>query len=135
MRIDSPEPLEGARHDPARAEAAADLDGEPIVDCARRRLPRLRSASNTRSRPMTDSPGTFFRSALTVSAMPDPIHSSAGSRVMFANVTTAIEFSGAAAGGCRWLPEPLRIVEPCRSTSSRSACTRCRSAKRSRAVW
>ena len=84
---------------------------------------------------MTDRPCTFFKSALTVSAMPDPIHSSAGSRVMFVNVTTAIEFSGAEAGGCRWLPEPLRIVVPCRSTSSRSDFTRCKSPKRSRAVW
>ena len=78
---------------------------------------RLRSASNTRSRPMTVSPWTFFRSLLTVSAMPDPIHSSAGSRVMLANVITAIEFSGATAATICPLPLPLRRAtpEPCRS--------------------
>ena len=58
---------------------------------------RLRSASYTRSRPITVMPGTFFRSAVTVSAMPEPIHSSTGSRVMLANVMTAMEFSGGAA--------------------------------------
>ena len=35
----------------------------------------------------------FFRSELTVSAMPVPIQSSAGSRVMLANVITATERS------------------------------------------
>ena len=61
---------------------------------------RFRSASNTRARPITVSPWTFFKSELTVSAMPVPIQSSVGSRVMFANVITATELStraGAAA--------------------------------------
>ena len=42
---------------------------------------------------MTVSPWTFFRSELTVSAMPVPIQSSAGSRVMLAKVITATELS------------------------------------------
>ena len=37
----------------------------------------------------------FFRSAVTVSAMPEPIQSSAGSRVMFENVMTATALSSA----------------------------------------
>jgi hypothetical protein len=94
---------------------------------------RFRSASNTRSRPMTVSPCTFFRSALTVSAMPDPIHSSAGSRVMLVNVTTAIELSGAWAAACPWFAE-LRSWPPWRSISSSSVLTRCRSMNMSRAV-
>ena len=52
---------------------------------------RLRSASKTRARPMIVRPWMFFRSELTVSAMPVPIQSSAGSRVMLANVMTATE--------------------------------------------
>ena len=55
--------------------------------------PRLRSASKTRARPITVRPWMFFRSELTVSAMPVPIQSSAGSRVMLANVITATELS------------------------------------------
>ena len=54
---------------------------------------RFRSASYTRARPMIVIPWMFFRSELTVSAMPVPIQSSTGSRVMFANVITATEWS------------------------------------------
>ena len=58
---------------------------------------RFRSASNTRARPMIVIPWMFFRSELTVSAMPVPIQSSTASRVMFANVMTATEWSTAPA--------------------------------------
>ena len=54
---------------------------------------RFRNASNTRARPMIVIPWMFFRSEVTVSAMPVPIQSSTASRVMFANVMTATEWS------------------------------------------
>ncbi len=48
----------------------------------------------------------FLRSELTVSAMPVPIQSSAGSRVMLANVITATERSIAGGGA----PPVMRLV-------------------------
>jgi hypothetical protein len=50
-------------------------------------------------------PWMFFRSELTVSAIPVPIQSSAGSRVMFANVITATEFS-------TWPAAPVAATRP-----------------------
>ena len=55
-------------------------------------------------------PWMFLRSELTVSAMPVPIQSSAGSRVMFANVITATEFSTPLAPGVRLAA--IRLVVP-----------------------
>ena len=63
----------------------------------------------------------FLRSELTVSAMPVPIQSSAGSRVMLANVITATDRSIA------WLPAPALtrlVLDRCESSSSSATCCR-----------
>src|SRR5262245_19204044 len=52
----------------------------------------------------------FFKSELTVSAMPLPIQSSAGSRVMLTNVITATERSMPGCVECR--PAATRLVVP-----------------------
>ena len=57
---------------------------------------------------------------LTVSAMPEPIHSSAGSRVMFVKVMTAIERGCASAAG----REPDRRVPLVRWRASSSSAMR-----------
>ena len=62
-----------------------------------------------RSRPMTVRPWMFFRSALTVSAMPLPIHSSTGSRVMFVKVITAMPLPTGGGGAGRG---PLSELRP-----------------------
>ena len=61
----------------------------------------------------------FLRSELTVSAIPEPIQSSAGSRVMFANVMTATERSIALDAD---EPAATRLVVP-RGTVSSSPAT------------
>ena len=50
---------------------------------------------------MTVMPFRFFKSAVTVSAIPEPIHSSAGSRVMFTKVVTATARSTVSRAGAR----------------------------------
>ncbi len=75
--------------------------GSPPPACAE--PASVRVASSTCARPITVMPFTFWRSAVTVSAMPDPIHSSAGSPRRFAKVRTATPRSGRVAGA---IPSP-----------------------------
>ena len=65
---------------------------------------KLLSMPTVRSRPMTDNPLTFFKSPVTVSAMPEPIHSSSGDFVMLTKFITAIAFLSTGAGSAEMLP-------------------------------
>ena len=51
------------------------------------------STSQMRSQPITVSPGTLFRSAVTVSMIPVPSQLSSALWVMFVNTRTAMTFS------------------------------------------
>ena len=92
---------------------------EASVRCAS--VLKFLSASKTRARPITVRPWMFFKSELTVSAMPVPIQSSVASRVMLTNVMTATELSIRCCGAAA-----MRDVR--RGTESSDAATTLRSA-------
>ncbi|PYQ23480.1 MAG: hypothetical protein DMF79_03660 [Acidobacteria bacterium] len=72
--------------------------------------PSRRRTSCTRSRAITVSPSTHFRSVVTVSAIPVPSQSSSPLRVMLAKLRTATARERGAAGGAASAVVPRRTA-------------------------